>query len=253
MIIKFFFGVIFCVSKMTLEIHSFPTEANPAVGTDNAHEDNLTTEEKMQLKKFAKTNAANFSLTDPEFIDGLKNEAAGLFSKLTGLRDIINAKLDTMQPESRLFIEKLLRRFLAAFSHDGLMNILESLKGFGKEVIDMFDGLSRPIQNDILNAFPLVGSYITSDIARLMLRKLAELDLLSRKSTLTPTVDQFNDDSGKHFPRPQVIEPEEPENSDPEDAQSTDYGKKKVVTTTTFPIITGEEDEILVKKIVENK
>ncbi|VDP13032.1 unnamed protein product [Onchocerca flexuosa] len=269
MIVKFFFGVIFCVSKMALEIHSFPTEANHAVETDKAYEDkfscstnmksvqhelnvfynNLTAEEKMQLKKFAKISAANFSLTDTEFLDGLKIEAAGLFSKLIGLRDIINTKLDTMQPESRLFIEKLLRRFLAAFSQDGLINILESLKGFGKEVIDMFDGLSKPIQNDILNAFPLVGSYITSDIARLMLRKLAELDLLSRKSTLTPTVDRNKDDSGKHFPISQVIDPEEPENLDPEAAQSTNYGMKKEVTTTVYPLITDEEDEVLVKKI----
>ncbi|OZC09606.1 hypothetical protein X798_03299 [Onchocerca flexuosa] len=256
MIVKFFFGVIFCVSKMALEIHSFPTEANHAVETDKAYEDKFSCSTNMKSVQH-ELNTWSISLlchenifNDTSFDYSLSKlklifqiEAAGLFSKLIGLRDIINTKLDTMQPESRLFIEKLLRRFLAAFSQDGLINILESLKGFGKEVIDMFDGLSKPIQNDILNAFPLVGSYITSDIARLMLRKLAELDLLSRKSTLTPTVDRNKDDSGKHFPISQVIDPEEPENLDPEAAQSTNYGMKKEVTTTVYPLITDEEDE----------
>lgn len=59
---------------------------------------------------------------------------------------------------------QLLQRFLAAFSQDGLMNILKALKGFGKEVIDMFDTLSKPVQDDILKAFPIIGSYATSNI-----------------------------------------------------------------------------------------
>lgn len=32
----------------------------------------LNVEEKAQLKNFAKTSAANFSLTDSQFMDGLK-------------------------------------------------------------------------------------------------------------------------------------------------------------------------------------
>ncbi|KAM3723569.1 Fatty-acid and retinol-binding protein [Dirofilaria immitis] len=202
----------------------------------------LNAEEKIQLKKFAKTSASTFSLNDVGFLNDLKNEAAGLFGKLIGLRDIINTKLDTMQPESRLFIEKLLRRFLAAFSQDGLLNILEALKGFGKEAMDIFDGLSKPIQNDILKAFPVFGSYITSDIARLILRKLAETNLISRTSILTPTVDQNRDDSGKQSTlSPQVIVVEEPEDSDVEATHNTHYGKKKVATTTKYSTVVDEE------------
>ncbi|EFO27031.2 hypothetical protein LOAG_01451 [Loa loa] len=202
---------------------------------------NLNEEEKAQLKKFAKTSASNFSLTD--------NEAGELFGKLTGLRDVINTKLDAMQPESRRFIENLLRRFLAAFSQDGLMNILEALKGFGKEVVDMFDGLSKPIQNDILKAFPIIGSYVTSDITRLMLRKLAELDLISRTSTLAPTVDHNKGDPGD-FPSPQLIGPKNPGDFDSDD--NTGFEKEKSVTTTMYPS-NGNEEVLSIKKVVGNK
>ncbi|MCP9259437.1 hypothetical protein DINM_002382 [Dirofilaria immitis] len=205
---------------LEVQVHSIPTGVNRAIENSSPHSifaesiqhelnmfySSLNAEEKIQLKNSPK-----------------QNEAAGLFGKLIGLRDIINTKLDTMQPESRLFIEKLLRRFLAAFSQDGLLNILEALKGFGKEAMDIFDGLSKPIQNDILKAFPVFG-----DIARLILRKLAETNLISRTSILTPTVDQNRDDSGKQSTlSPQVIVVEEPEDSDVEATHNTHYGKKK--------------------------
>ncbi|VBB28956.1 unnamed protein product [Acanthocheilonema viteae] len=202
----------------------------------------------MQLKKFAKTSATNFSLINGQFLDNLKGEAGELFGKLSGLRNIINAKLNTMQPESRLFIENLLRRFLAAFSHDGLMNILDALKGFGKEVIDMFDGLSKPIQDDILNAFPIIGSYVTNDITRLILRKLSELDLVSRtSSTLAPIIDQNQkDSSGNNFPNSQFIKHKKPPaNFDGED------NNIRYATTTTHSLI--DDEELSVKKIVVNK
>uniref|UniRef100_A0A0R3RI97 Fatty-acid and retinol-binding protein 1 n=1 Tax=Elaeophora elaphi TaxID=1147741 RepID=A0A0R3RI97_9BILA len=204
----------------------------------------LNEEEKVQLKKFAKANAANFSLTNFEFLDGVKKEEGGLFGKLTGLRDIVNAKLDTMQPESRRFIENLLRRFLAAFSQNGLMNILEALKGFGKEVIDMFDGLSKPIQDDILKAFPIIGSYVTSDITRLILRKLAELDLISRTSTSPPTAyDENQNDSGKPSPKSHFVEPT---NFDIE-------GDKIDLLSTSTHSSVDDEELLSVKKIVVNK
>lgn len=60
---------------------------------------------------------------------------------------------------------QLLRRFMAAFSQDGLMNILQALKGFGKEVIDKFDALSESIQDDVLKAFPVISSFVTSSVA----------------------------------------------------------------------------------------
>nr|CRZ25672.1 Bm10850 [Brugia malayi] len=240
MIVKFFFAAIFCISKTALEVHeSVQYELRTFYSS-------LNEEEKAQLKKFAKASATNFSFTDVQFLDNLKNEAAELFSKVIGLRDVINKKLDTMQPESRLFIENLLRRFLAAFSQDGIMNILEALKGYGKEVIDMFDGLSKPIQDDILKAFPTIGLYLTNDITRLMLRKLAELDMIFRASTTTPTVDQILDDSGKDFPSSQLVGPEDPANIDAED--STRLEKNKLVTTTIYP---SDDDELLlIKKVI---
>uniref|UniRef100_A0A1I8EGH0 Fatty-acid and retinol-binding protein 1 n=1 Tax=Wuchereria bancrofti TaxID=6293 RepID=A0A1I8EGH0_WUCBA len=234
MIVKFFFGAIFCVSKMTLEVHeSVQYELRNFYSS-------LNEEEKAQLKKFAKASATNFSFTNVQFLDSLKNEAAELFNKITGLREVINKKLDTMQPESRLFIENLLRRFLAAFSQDGIMNILEALKGYGKEVIDMFNGLSKPIQDDILKAFPTIGLYVTNDITRLMLRKLAGLDLIFKASTKTPTVGQILDDSGKDFPSSQLVEPKDPANFDAED--NIRLEKKKLVTTTIYP---SNNDELL--------
>ncbi|VDM19435.1 unnamed protein product [Wuchereria bancrofti] len=240
MIVKFFFGAIFCVSKMTLEVHeSVQYELRNFYSS-------LNEEEKAQLKKFAKASATNFSFTNVQFLDSLKNEAAELFNKITGLREVINKKLDTMQPESRLFIENLLRRFLAAFSQDGIMNILEALKGYGKEVIDMFNGLSKPIQDDILKAFPTIGLYVTNDITRLMLRKLAGLDLIFKASTKTPTVGQILDDSGKDFPSSQLVEPKDPANFDAED--NIRLEKKKLVTTTIYP---SNNDELLfIKKVV---
>lgn len=243
-----------------MEVHGNPAFTNHTAITDSAYEESvqyelrtfyssLNEEEKAQLKKFAKASATNFSFTDVQFLDNLKNEAAELFSKVIGLRDVINKKLDTMQPESRLFIENLLRRFLAAFSQDGIMNILEALKGYGKEVIDMFDGLSKPIQDDILKAFPTIGLYLTNDITRLMLRKLAELDMIFRASTTTPTVDQILDDSGKDFPSSQLVGPEDPANIDAED--STRLEKNKLVTTTIYP---SDDDELLlIKKVIRSK
>lgn len=61
---------------------------------------------------------------------------------------------------------QLLGRFLVVFSRDSFMNILDDLKTLGKEFISMFNGLPKPAQDDILKAFPAIGSYATSNICQ---------------------------------------------------------------------------------------
>ncbi|CAG9539109.1 unnamed protein product [Cercopithifilaria johnstoni] len=249
MIMKFFLGVIFCISKIALELHAIPAHHHHRTAkTENADQDkfswytfadsiqnelktfysNLNDEEKIQLIKLAQTSAEKFSLTDNEFLDSLKNEAGGLFGKLTGLKDLINEKLNTMQPESRLFIENLLRRFLAIFSQDSLTNILKALKDFGKEIIEMFDGLSKPIQDDIRKAFPTLGTLASNDIVRFILQKLAELNLFSTFDLIT---DQTNKDSGKLYPSSQI--------TDGKDELSPTQGRSLV-----------DDEEVSVKKVI---
>lgn len=52
---------------------------------------------------------------------------------------------------------------MAAFSQDGILNIIDAMKGLGKEVLDMYDRLPKPTQDDVLKAFPTIGSFATSN------------------------------------------------------------------------------------------
>ncbi|VDK70252.1 unnamed protein product [Litomosoides sigmodontis] len=159
---------------------------------------NLDEEERLKLKKYTETGALDFS--DGQFLDILKNEAGGFLAKLIGLRNIISDKLDTMQPESRQFIENILKRFLVVFSRDGLMNILDDLKDFAKEIIDKFDELPQSAQDDVLKAFPTIGSYATNDITRFILRNLAKVNFTTKtSSTFSPSTDDERGDSDAQF------------------------------------------------------
>lgn len=250
------FCIIFCLINPTYKARatSISTATNVAESDSVLKEvkifyDSLNAEEKAKLRKFAKTNAANFSLTDPQFMDGIKEEAAGLFSKLIGFRDALNAKLEIMQPESRAFIEQALRKFLAAFGQDGLLNILDAIKGLGKQLVDMYDGLSAEAQRDILKAFPTIGSFATNDIVRLLLRKIAEFDLLTKTWTSSPTVgldvENFESDgkSSKFLPT----------NTLP--FTRTDNKEKNLKIATMYPNMDDDDEENEtphVKAIVKN-
>ncbi|VDM98516.1 unnamed protein product [Thelazia callipaeda] len=228
MILKLFsFGILYLSSIIILQVYSIPTGV--VVDTNDQYDDLLphevknfvnsfTAEEKAELKKFAELNSANFTIFDTQSFNFLKEEASGLFNKLTVLRDVIDAKLSGVEPESRTFIDNAIQRLLKAFSEDGLISISNSLKTFGKETIKNFDKLSKNAQNEFIKAFPNIASYATSDIARLIFNRLADLDLFSKNWTIRPTNELDSDhintdsteDSLKHqSPYPVITEPDD--------------------------------------------
>ncbi|VDN35351.1 unnamed protein product [Gongylonema pulchrum] len=158
-----------------------------------------------------------------------------------------------MQPESRVFIEQVLRKFLAAFSQDGIMNILDAMKGLGKQVLDMYDGLEKPTQQDVLKAFPTIGSFATSDVVRLILQKVAEFDLVSRTWTPAPTVDLEGDDSGKQPPKKSRHHSPDPEPVDLTDETDSDHQRKKGARTTALYPQVGDDEPMHVKELVKTK
>uniref|UniRef100_A0A0M3IFG2 Fatty-acid and retinol-binding protein 1 n=1 Tax=Ascaris lumbricoides TaxID=6252 RepID=A0A0M3IFG2_ASCLU len=152
------------------DIESIPSEVRKFYGSLNA-------EEKTALKEYAKDlkqGTANFSLTD-NIADGIKSGSEGLINKLGALRDLINSKLNNLAPESRGFIVQMLRKFIIILGEGGgLIDVLMGMKNYGRDVLQMYDSLSDKTKQDLLKEFPTIGSIATSDIARVILNRLAD-------------------------------------------------------------------------------
>ncbi|VDM28385.1 unnamed protein product [Toxocara canis] len=123
----------------------------------------------------------------------------------------------------------------------GLMDILMSMKNFGRDTLRMYDSLSEKTRQDLLKGFPTIGAIATSDIARVILNKLADY---------TPSVNWNSTPSthdGSHEPTIKAFTDKPPTSPPHSTVHSSMY--PKVSPHRSSDDTAGEEEMIKVKLI----
>ncbi|MFH4980201.1 hypothetical protein AB6A40_006910 [Gnathostoma spinigerum] len=186
------FGILLYFGTFRIDGHAITTEETHEDQETLGHElkkfyGQLNTEEKAALTEVAKklnSGQTQFSLQENSgFFDDVKQQSTGLFDKLINLKNFVNSKLEHLQPGSRAFIEQVLYKFVSLFGEDSFYGVLMRLKGFGKEIVYMYDGLSRDVREDVAKEFPTITSIATSDIVRVLFNYLSNFNLGEDTST----------------------------------------------------------------------
>ncbi|VDK49389.1 unnamed protein product [Anisakis simplex] len=173
-------------SSAILFSESIPNEVRKFYGSLNAEEKGALREYAKELKE----GQTNFSLAD-NVIGGIKSGSEELTTKLGLFRDLINSKLEGLSPDGKAFVEQMIRKLIIMVGEsNGIMDILMGMKNFGRDVLKMFDSLSEKTRDELLQGFPTIGAIATSDIARVILNKLADYSPASGADvTMSPSRD----------------------------------------------------------------
>ncbi|MEU3975251.1 hypothetical protein [Streptomyces bacillaris] len=118
----------------------------------------LTEEDKAVLKEIA-SHAGDYANED-ELLQALKEKSPRLHEKAVELRDLVKAKIDSLTPEAKTFVESVIEKVLSLKPKVDEELDPEKVREAVQATVEQFRALSAEAKSDLTRAFPILTPLI---------------------------------------------------------------------------------------------
>ncbi|MCD9904705.1 hypothetical protein LUR56_40560 [Streptomyces sp. MT29] len=118
----------------------------------------LTNEDKAVLKEIA-SHAGDYANED-ELLQALKEKSPRLYEKAVELRDLVKAKIDSLAPEAKTFVESVIEKVRSLKPKADEELDPEKVREAVQATVEQFRALSAEAKSDLTRTFPILTSLI---------------------------------------------------------------------------------------------
>ncbi|VDK83445.1 unnamed protein product [Litomosoides sigmodontis] len=121
----------------------------------------LTTEDKQILRELASKHAT-FANEDAA-LEALKEKSDKLYKKAMELRSFVKAKIDSLKPEAKAFVDEVISKARSLRPEDGQKIDMEKIKQAAREIIAKYQALGEEIKEELKATFPHTAKIMNNE------------------------------------------------------------------------------------------
>uniref|UniRef100_A0A915PIF0 Fatty-acid and retinol-binding protein 1 n=1 Tax=Setaria digitata TaxID=48799 RepID=A0A915PIF0_9BILA len=120
----------------------------------------LTPEDKEILRELASKHAS-FANEDAA-LEALKHKSDKLYKKAVELRNFVKAKIDSLKPDAKLFVDEVIAKARSLRPDDGQKLDMEKIKQAARDIIEKYKALNEEITEELKVTFPHIAKIIST-------------------------------------------------------------------------------------------
>nr|Q8WT59.2 RecName: Full=Fatty-acid and retinol-binding protein 1; AltName: Full=Og-FAR-1; Flags: Precursor [Onchocerca gutturosa] len=122
---------------------------------------NLTQEDRQILRELASKHAT-FTNEDAA-LEALKNKSDKLYQKAVELRNFVKAKIDSLKPDAKTFVDEIIAKVRSLRPEDGQKLDMEKIKQAARDIIAKYEALNEETKEELKATFPNTTKIITNE------------------------------------------------------------------------------------------
>lgn len=121
----------------------------------------LTAEDKEILRELASKHAS-FANEDAA-LEALKEKSDKLYRNAVELRNFVKAKIDSLKPDAKAFVDEVIAKARSLRSDDGQKLDAEKIKQAARDIIVKYQALSEETKEELKVTFPPIAKIISNE------------------------------------------------------------------------------------------
>ncbi|KAK6101229.1 Fatty-acid and retinol-binding protein 1 [Brugia pahangi] len=121
----------------------------------------LTVEDKEILRELASKHAT-FANEDAA-LEALKDKSDKLYKNAVELRNFVKAKIDSLKPDAKIFVDEIIAKARSLRSDDGHKLDTEKIKQAARDIIAKYQALSEETKEELKVTFPAIAKIIGNE------------------------------------------------------------------------------------------
>ncbi|EFO23085.2 fatty-acid and retinol-binding protein 1, variant [Loa loa] len=121
----------------------------------------LTAEDKEILRDLASKHAT-FANEDAA-LEALKDKSDKLYKNAVELRNFVKAKIDSLKPDAKAFVDEVIARARSLRSDDGQKFDTDKIKQAARDIIAKYQALNEETKEELKVTFPPIAKIISNE------------------------------------------------------------------------------------------
>lgn len=161
------------------DLNSIPEEYRDLIPPEVTTFYNELTEEDKQILKEIAGRHEEFQ-TEDQALEALKAKSEKLYNKAVELRNMVKNKIDSLNPDAKEFVNRVIEQLKSLRPKPGDKPNLEELRKQANEIIEKFKALGEEAKESLKSNFPKISALVQNE----KFQKLAQ-SLLKPEGTAT--------------------------------------------------------------------